>query len=83
MARRTIIRAKRDLEDPSLFHRIVLIPVLAWIGLGADGVSSSAHGPAGAFVALGDHSYLAVFLALGNAGILAVTVREEIGEGAG
>jgi amino acid transporter len=65
--RRTIIGAKRDLEDPSLFHRIALIPVLAWIGLGADGVSSSAYGPAEAFVALGDHSYLAVFLALGSA----------------
>jgi len=66
-ARRTIIGAKKNIEDPSIFHKIALIPVLAWIGLGADGVSSSSYGPPEAFVALGEHTYLAVFLALGTA----------------
>ncbi len=57
----------RDLKDPSLFHRLSLIPFLAWVGLGADGLSSSAYGPDEAFRALGEHSYLAVFLALATA----------------
>jgi len=39
--RRTIIGAKKNIEDPSIFHKIALIPLLAWIGLGTDGVSSS------------------------------------------
>ena len=66
-ARRTIIGAKKNIEDPGLFHKIALIPLLAWIGLGADGVSSSSYGPPEAFIALGEHTYLAVFLALGTA----------------
>ncbi|MEO6953917.1 MAG: APC family permease [Polyangia bacterium] len=43
---------------------MTLIPFLAWIGLGADGLSSSAYGPAEAYAALGEHTYLAVFLVL-------------------
>ena len=66
-ARRIIIGAKKNIEDPSIVHKIALIPVLAWIGLGADGVSSSSYGPPEAFVALGEHTYLAIFLALGTA----------------
>jgi len=66
-ARRTIIGAKKNIEDPSIFHKIALFPLLAWIGLGADGVSSSSYGPPEAFVALGEHTYLAIFLALGTA----------------
>ncbi len=34
------------------------------MGLGADGLSSSAYGPEEAFKALGEHAYLAVWLAL-------------------
>jgi hypothetical protein len=66
-ARRTIIGARKNIGDPSLFHKIALFPLLAWIGLGADGVSSSSYGPSEAFMALGEHTYLAVFLALGTA----------------
>jgi hypothetical protein len=66
-ARRTIIGAKKNIEDPGIFHKIALFPLLAWIGLGADGVSSSSYGPPEAFIALGEHTYLAVFLALGTA----------------
>ena len=65
--RHLIIGAKKNIEDPGIFHKIALIPLLAWIGLGADGVSSSSYGPPEAFVALGEHTYLAVFLALGTA----------------
>ncbi|MBI3889951.1 MAG: APC family permease, partial [Candidatus Wallbacteria bacterium] len=44
-----------------------LIAVLAWVGLGADGLSSSCYGPEEAFRALGAHTYLAVFLAMAMA----------------
>lgn len=54
----------KDLMDHSIFHRISLIPFLAWVGLGADGLSSSAYGPEEAYKALGQNTYLAVFLAL-------------------
>jgi len=54
----------RDLHDRSIFHQVSLIPFLAWVGLGADGLSSSAYGPEEAFRTLGSHSYLAVGLAL-------------------
>ena len=66
-ARHIIIGTKKNIEDPSIFHKIALFPLLAWIGLGADGVSSSSYGPPEAFIALGEHTYLAVFLALGTA----------------
>ena len=56
-----------DIHEPSIFHKISLIPILAWIGLGADGLSSSAYGPEEAFKALGPHTYLALFLALATA----------------
>src|SRR6202162_3928180 len=54
----------RDVESPSTYLTISLIALLAWVGLGADGLSSSAYGPDEAFRALGDHTYLAVALAL-------------------
>jgi amino acid transporter len=47
-----------------------LIAFLAWVGLGADGLSSSAYGPEEAFRALGEHTYLAIALAI----MTAVTV---------
>ncbi len=40
---------------------------LAWIGLGADGLSSSAYGPDEAYRALGQHTYLAIWLAIATA----------------
>jgi len=53
----------RDPSDARTFHHISLIALLAWVGLGADGLSSSAYGPDEAFRALGSHMYLAVLLA--------------------
>ncbi|MDD2900355.1 MAG: APC family permease [Desulfuromonadaceae bacterium] len=64
---RAIIGGPKHLRDPHLFHKLALIPVLAWVGLGADGLSSSAYGPEEAFRALGEHTYLAVFLGLATA----------------
>ncbi len=65
--RDTLIGKPRSIKDPSLFHKLALIPLLAWIGLGADGLSSASYGPEEAFKALGRHTYLAVFLALATA----------------
>jgi amino acid transporter len=62
--RRVVVGAPRDLADKGLFHRLSLIPFLAWVGLGADGLSSSSYGPDEAFRTLGPHTYLAVGLGL-------------------
>ncbi|MFI5235691.1 MAG: APC family permease, partial [Gemmatimonadales bacterium] len=60
----TLFGRPRDLSDTGLFHRLSLIPFLAWVGLGADGLSSSSYGPEEAFRALGSHTYLALGLAV-------------------
>ncbi len=65
--RRTIFGRPRNIKDPHLFHKLALIPLLAWIGLGADGLSSSSYGPEEAFKTLGSHTYLALFPALATA----------------
>ncbi len=62
--RHGIIGAPKQVNDPNIFHKLSLIPVLAWIGLGSDGLSSSAYGPEEAFRALGSHTYLAILLGL-------------------
>ncbi|MGH7907004.1 MAG: APC family permease, partial [Candidatus Binataceae bacterium] len=59
-----LIGPPRDVRDPGIFHRLSLIAFLAWVGLGSDGLSSSCYGPEEAFIALGHHQYLAIFLAL-------------------
>ncbi|MCL5269031.1 MAG: hypothetical protein M1457_00385, partial [bacterium] len=57
---RTLLGAPRNITDPQTYHNIALVAILAWVGLGADGLSSSAYGPDEAFRALGNHTYLAV-----------------------
>ena len=63
-ARRLVIGKSRDPLDPRVFHHLSLAAFLAWVGLGADGLSSSCYGPEEAFITLGEHSHLAVFLAI-------------------
>src|SRR5580658_5812365 len=61
---------KKDIHDHHTFHSLSLVAMLAWVGLGADGLSSSAYGPDEAFRQLtknGDHRSLAVGLAIGTA----------------
>jgi len=62
--KRLIFGRPRDLSDSRLVHHISVVAFLAWIGLGADGLSSSAYGPEEAFRTLGAHTYLAIPLAL-------------------
>ena len=45
-------------------RHISLVAFLAWVGLGADGISSSCYGPEEAFLALGSHEELAIYLAI-------------------
>ena len=64
---RAIVGAPKQIKDPHLFHKMSLIPVLAWVGLGSDGLSSSAYGPEEAYRALGEHTYLALLLGVATA----------------
>src|SRR3989475_10336380 len=68
--KRVLLGRPRDVLDPGVFHKVSLAAFLAWVGLGADGLSSSSYGPEEAFKALGEHQYLAVSLAA----LTAVTV---------
>jgi amino acid transporter len=68
--RHAVFGRPRDLTDAKLFEHISLIALLAWVGLGADGLSSSSYGPEEAFRTLGEHTYLAVAIA----GMMAFTV---------
>jgi hypothetical protein len=47
-----VIGRARNLSDKKLYHNLSLIALLAWVGLGADGLSSSCYGPEAAFLAL-------------------------------
>lgn len=54
-------KAKSPLE-PGVFEKLALAAFLAWVGLGADGLSSSCYGPQEIFSELGPHRALAPFL---------------------
>ena len=62
-----LIGKARNPNDPELFHKITLIVFFAWVGLGADGLSSSCYGPEEAFLALKTHMFLGIFVALATA----------------
>ncbi len=87
--RRALVGSPRDLGDSALFHRLSLVAFLAWVGLGADGLSSSSYGPEEAFRTLGPHTYLAVALAAMTAltvGVIAAAyshIVEEFPSGGG
>ncbi len=61
-----VIGKGRDLHDTSIFHKVSLIALFAWVGLGADGLSSSCYGPEEAYKTLGSHTHLSLFVALGS-----------------
>ncbi len=45
----TFIGKAKTIQDKGLFHKLTLVAFFAWIGLGADGISSSCYGPEEAF----------------------------------
>jgi amino acid transporter len=67
-----VIGRARNLSDAGLFQKTSLIALLAWVGLGADGLSSSCYGPEAAFVALTGHTFLSLFVAA--ASVLTIVV---------
>jgi amino acid transporter len=60
--KRLLFGKPKDPLDHKVFHQISLVAFLAWVGLGADGLSSSAYGPEESFKVIGEHSYLAIGL---------------------
>ncbi|MBA4136539.1 MAG: amino acid transporter [Opitutus sp.] len=68
--KRVFIGRSRELNDQSLFHKLSLAALLAWVGLGADGLSSSCYGPEETYRALLAHPALALIVA----GMSAVTI---------
>ncbi len=65
--KKVVIGGARDIYDPRIFHNVSLIAFFAWVGLGADGLSSSSYGPEEAFLALQSHVHLAIFVAIASA----------------
>ena len=59
-----LLGGDKNVRDPRIFHKLSLIAFFAWVGLGADGLSSSNYGPQEAFLSLGDHRHLALYLAI-------------------
>ncbi len=64
--KKIFIGKARTLHDKSIFHKLSLVAFFAWIGLGADGISSSCYGPEEAFRHLQGHPMLAIFVAMGT-----------------
>ena len=65
--RGVILGKAKDIRDPGVFHRLSLVAFFAWVGLGADGLSSSNYGPEESFLSLGANSHLGLFVALATA----------------
>jgi len=61
--KRVVVGEAKNLKDRNIFHALSLIAFLAWVGLGADGLSSSCYGPEEAFLALNGHVGLCLFVA--------------------
>jgi amino acid transporter len=62
----TLTGRAKDFRSPGVHRHLSLVAFLAWVGLGADGLSSSSYGPEEAYRTLGSYTYLAIFLALGT-----------------
>jgi amino acid transporter len=57
-----VIGGPKNLLDPRIHHTLALVAFFAWVGLGSDGLSSSAYGPEEAYLQLGSHRHLALYL---------------------
>ena len=61
--RHLLVGNARDLKDENIFQKVTLIAILAWIGLGSDGLSSSCYGPEEAYRVLGNYHGMTIFIA--------------------
>ena len=64
--RRVIVGGARDPHDPDMAHKMALIAFFAWVGLGADGLSSSCYGPSEVFLVLLKYPFMSLFVALAS-----------------
>jgi len=69
---RLVLGRAKSPTEAGIFQHVSLIAFFAWVGLGADGLSSSCYGPEEAYLALHGHVHLAIFLALATALTVAV-----------
>lgn len=65
-AKELLLGKSLNVGDKSIFHNLSLVAFFAWVGLGSDGLSSSCYGPAEAYLALGEHTFLAIFVGLAS-----------------
>lgn len=65
--RRLVLGSEKNPFDKNIFHSMALLPFFAWVGLGADGLSSSSYGPEEAWHVLHAYPALGLFVALGTA----------------
>jgi len=70
--KRGIFGGRLNPFDPRIFQHISLMAFFAWVGLGADGLSSANYGPEEAYLALKDFRFLAPLLAVIIAGTILV-----------
>jgi amino acid transporter len=70
--RQKLIGKPLDPLDKKTRRHIALVAFFAWVGLGADGISSSCYGPEEAFRALGGHTHLGLYLAFATAATVIV-----------
>lgn len=70
--RHGLLGGRRNPFDPRIFQHISLIAFFAWVGLGADGLSSANYGPEEAFLSLQQFSFLAPLLAAIIAGTVLI-----------
>ncbi len=62
--RKAFVGKARDLKDENIFEKVTLVAILAWVGLGSDGLSSSCYGPEESYRALGPYHGMTIFIAL-------------------
>ena len=60
--RAKLLGGPKNLLDPGIHQTLALIAFFAWVGLGSDGLSSSSYGPEEAYLHLGVHVHLALYL---------------------
>lgn len=58
------IEERRDKIKKRKNNSLLTSTFLAWVGLGADGLSSACYGPSEAFLTLGEYTHLGLYLAI-------------------
>ncbi len=72
LLRRWLLGMPLDPLHADTRRKIALVTLFAWIGLGADGLSSANYGPEQAVLALAEHRELGLFLVIMTAGTVAL-----------